>query len=66
VHRAAEEGVARQIVDYASKAGVDLIVISSHGRTGVDRWVHGSVTEKVLGSCGCNTLVIRAGADGPA
>ena len=59
-HRAAEEGVARQIVDYAVEAGVDLVVMSSHGRTGVGRWVHGSVTEKVLGSCGCNTLVIRS------
>jgi nucleotide-binding universal stress UspA family protein len=58
-HRSAEEGVARQILDYAASAGTDLVVISSHGRTGVDRWVHGSVTEKVLGSCGCATLVVR-------
>jgi nucleotide-binding universal stress UspA family protein len=58
-HRAAEEGVARQILDYAASNGVDLIVISSHGRTGVGRWVHGSVTEKVLGGCACATLVTR-------
>ena len=58
-HRSAEEGVARQILDYAADSGADLVVMSSHGRTGVDRWVHGSVTEKVLGSCACATLVIR-------
>ena len=57
--RSADEGVARQILDYADDASVDLIVMSSHGRTGVDRWVHGSVTEKVLRNCGCNTLIIR-------
>ena len=58
-YRSAEEGVARQILDFAAESGVDLIVISSHGRTGVDRWVHGSVAEKVLRNCGCNTLIIR-------
>ncbi|MFC2030246.1 universal stress protein [Chloroflexota bacterium] len=57
--RSADEGIARQILDYAHDANVDLIVMSSHGRSGVDRWVHGSVTEKVLRSCGCNTLIIR-------
>ena len=58
-HRSAEEGVARQILDYAAQNGADLVVMSSHGRTGVDRWVHGSVAEKVLGGCACATLVIR-------
>lgn len=58
-HRSAEEGVARQILDFAAESGVDLIVMSSHGRTGLDRWVHGSVAEKVLRNCGCNTLIIR-------
>ncbi len=58
-HRGAEEGVARQILDFADESGVDLIVMSSHGRTGVDRWVHGSVAEKVLRNCGCNTLIMR-------
>ena len=61
--RTAAEGVARQILDYASGSTVDLIIMSSHGRTGVDRWVHGSVTEKVLRNCGCNTLIIRDPSD---
>jgi nucleotide-binding universal stress UspA family protein len=58
-HRPAEDGVARQIVDYADNNDVDLVVISSHGRTGIDRWVHGSVAEKVLAGCHCATLIIR-------
>jgi nucleotide-binding universal stress UspA family protein len=61
--RGAEEGVARQIVDYGKSAGVDLIVMSSHGRTGVDRWVRGSVTEKVLSGACCATLVVRGSQD---
>jgi nucleotide-binding universal stress UspA family protein len=64
-HRAAEGGVARQILDYARDAGVDLIVMSSHGRTGVERWVHGSVTEKVLTGCRCATLVVSCQPNPP-
>ncbi len=58
--RAASGGAARQIVDYAANNGVDLIVMSSHGRSGVDRWVHGSVTEKVLSGVSCAILIIRS------
>ena len=58
-YRPASEGIARQILNYAAVAGVDLIVMASHGRTGVDRWVHGSVTQKVLTGCSCSTLVFR-------
>ena len=58
-YRPASEGIARQILGYAASEQVDLIVMSSHGRTGVDRWVHGSVARKVLTGCTCSTLVIR-------
>lgn len=58
-HRSAAEGAARQILDFAAESGVDLIVMSSHGRTGVSRWVHGSVVEKVLSAACCATLIIR-------
>ncbi|HUW08130.1 MAG TPA: universal stress protein [Anaerolineae bacterium] len=58
-HRPASEGVACQILDYAAESHVDLIVISSHGRTGVDRWIHGSVAQKILTGCACSTLVVR-------
>jgi nucleotide-binding universal stress UspA family protein len=38
---------AERIIEYA-EANTDLVTISSHGRSGVGRWVLGSVTEKVL------------------
>jgi nucleotide-binding universal stress UspA family protein len=58
-HEPVETGVARQILDYSAAHDVDLIVMSSHGYTGVRRWARGSVAEKVLsGSC-CATLVVR-------
>ena len=57
--RPGEEGVARQILDYAESGGVDLIVMSSHGLTGVKRWAYGSVAEKVLHGGPCAVLVVR-------
>lgn len=59
-YRPAMDGVARQILGYAAENAVDLIVLSSHGRTGVELWVHGSVAQKVLTGCACSTLVVRA------
>ena len=65
-YRPASDGVARQILGYAANEGVDLIVIASHGRTGVERWVHGSVAQKVLTGCSCSTLVVRGPQPKPA
>jgi nucleotide-binding universal stress UspA family protein len=51
---------ARTILDYASREGVDLIAMSTHGRTGLKRWIYGSVTEEILHSTEhCSTLVVR-------
>jgi nucleotide-binding universal stress UspA family protein len=50
---------AELILDRAVDDGVDLIMMSSHGRSGADRWVHGSITEKVLRGASCATLIIR-------
>jgi nucleotide-binding universal stress UspA family protein len=58
-YRPGEQGVARQILDYGQEHSIDLIVISSHGYTGVKRWAYGSVTEKVLRGACCATLVVR-------
>ncbi len=51
---------ADAIVHYAAENGVDLILMSSHGRTGSSRWVYGSVAEKVLHHAPCATVIIRA------
>ena len=51
--------IAESIVDFADHDDVDLTVISSHGRSGVSRWVYGSVAEKVLRGARRATLMIR-------
>ncbi len=40
--------VAVEIIDFAKESGVDLIVMSTHGRSGITRWVLGSVAHKVI------------------
>ena len=51
--------VAKAIIDMADELQVDLIVMSSHGRSGISRWVFGSETERTLRGAHCTTLVIR-------
>ena len=41
----------RAIVDYADAEDVDLVVMGTHGRTGVDRYLLGSVAERVVRLC---------------
>ena len=48
------------IVDCAEKEGVDLIVMSSHGRSGLSRMLIGSVTDKILRGASCPVLVVPA------
>jgi nucleotide-binding universal stress UspA family protein len=50
---------AESIIDYASAEGVDLIVMSTHGRSGIQRWVYGSVADKVLRGATCPVLLVR-------
>lgn len=51
---------AEEIVDYAQTHDVDLIAMSTHGRSGVGRWVFGSVAEKVLRGTSLPILLVRA------
>lgn len=50
---------ATAVVDYARQEAVDLIVMSTHGRTGLARWAYGSVAHKVLQAAPCAVLVVR-------
>lgn len=50
---------ATQIVELAESEHVDLVVMSSHGRTGLTRWIYGSVAERVLHNARCSLLVVR-------
>jgi nucleotide-binding universal stress UspA family protein len=55
-----EGSVANTLAHWAESNGVDLIVIASHGRSGVSRWVYGSVADRVLRSACIPVLMIRA------
>jgi nucleotide-binding universal stress UspA family protein len=50
---------ADNIYEFVEAYGTDLIVMATHGRTGLQRWVYGSVTEKVLHSVNTSLLVFR-------
>lgn len=71
VTRLADMGVSAQaevlfgniidsLVDYASKNGVDLIILATHGRSGVSRWVWGSVADRTLRAAPVPVLMVRA------
>jgi nucleotide-binding universal stress UspA family protein len=50
---------ATEIVRYATDAGIDLIVMGTHGRTGLERLLMGSVAEKVMRAAHCSVLVVK-------
>ena len=47
------------IVDYAGKHPCGVIVMASHGRSGISRWVYGSVAQNVLQGVSCPVFLIR-------
>lgn len=50
----------RQIIDLATQTGSAVIAMSTHGRSGVDRWVFGSVADKVLRAGDTPVLLVRS------
>lgn len=52
---------ATKILEAAAEEKADLIVMTTHGRSGVGRWVLGSVAEKVLRQADRPVLIIRVG-----
>jgi nucleotide-binding universal stress UspA family protein len=57
----AKEGLtADEIIGYGRATPDNLIAMCTHGRSGVKRWVLGSVTETVVRHCGDPVLVLRA------
>lgn len=54
------------IVDYVRESGADLVIIGSHGRSGLQRLLLGSVAEGVIRSAGVPVLVAHATAAGRA
>lgn len=51
---------ASVIVDYAKEKGCSMIAMSTHGRSGVGRWLLGSVTDKVVHWASVPVLVFRS------
>lgn len=52
--------VAVEIIDFAKESGADLIVMCTHGRSGITRWVLGSIALKVLTRAETPILLIRS------
>lgn len=50
----------RYIVDEAAKRKVKMIIMGSHGRTGLKRLMMGSTTSRVIGHAECSVLVVKA------
>lgn len=54
-----EAGPVEGIIEYAKDKKPDLLLLGSHGKTGLDRAIMGSVSEKVMGNSPVPTLVYK-------
>ena len=54
-----EGNPAHEIIDFAEKNDIDLIVMSTHGKTGLDRFLIGSVAENVIRHSKKTVLVVK-------
>ena len=52
---------ADEILAAADEIGADLIVVGSHGLTGVRKFLLGSVSDHVLGAASCSVLIVKSG-----
>jgi len=57
---------AREIAEVATQIGADLVVVGTHGRSGLSRALLGSVAEEVVRHSPCNVLAVRIPAQVPA
>jgi nucleotide-binding universal stress UspA family protein len=51
---------AEEIVIYAKHPGCDIIIMSSHGRSGIHRWTHGSIADRVFRGSPVPVLMVKA------
>ena len=49
----------QKLVDYAKEQAIDLIVMATHGRSGIEHVLLGGTTEKIVRNAPCSVLVIR-------
>lgn len=50
---------AHAITEYARKKGVDLIVVGSQGKSGIERLILGSIAESIIRTADCMVLVVK-------
>jgi nucleotide-binding universal stress UspA family protein len=55
-----EGNPANMLADYTTQNEVDLIVVATHGRSGVSRWVMGSVAERIVRTSCVPVMMVRA------
>lgn len=58
-HRLVEGQPVDEILRLAKETGCDLIVMGTHGRTGLGRMLMGSVAEKVVRTASCPVVTVR-------
>lgn len=64
IHTKVIEGIViDSLLEYAEFQMIDLIVMATHGRSGVSRWVFGSVAERLLRAAKCPVFLVRAVQD---
>jgi len=51
---------AESLAEYAEKNEIDLIVMATHGRSGISRWVVGNVADRIIRSACVPVLLVRA------
>jgi len=52
--------VAESLIDYTEANNIDMILIATHGRSGVSRWVRGSIADRILRGSSIPVLMVRA------
>jgi nucleotide-binding universal stress UspA family protein len=65
-YRLAEGEPAAEILRLAREGGYDLIVMGTHGRTGLGRFLMGSVAEQVIRQAPCRVLTLKRPSGDPA
>ncbi|MEF8839342.1 MAG: universal stress protein [Haloarculaceae archaeon] len=64
VETAVEVGTPhRTLAEYVEAEGIDLVAMGTHGRSGIERYLLGSVTEKLLRTCPAPVLAVRIDED---
>ena len=59
-----EGKAAKSLIDFVHDSQPELLIVGSHGRRGINRFILGSVSEALLASAPCSVVILRAAAQG--